>query len=182
MKLLTFLLVTTSAMLGLATPQDPMKPPAATVATRTPQITPFLWFPDKAEEAAKFYCSLFPDSKVTCASPQTVTFTLNGREFMALNGGPHYQLSPAFSMFVSCEDQQEVDRLWDALLAGGGKPTQCGWLVDRFGLSWQVIPTRLMELLQHPDADTRQRAFAAMMQMVKIDIKALEKAVAAKAK
>jgi predicted 3-demethylubiquinone-9 3-methyltransferase (glyoxalase superfamily) len=155
-----------------------MKPSAATVATSSPQITPFLWFPEKAEEAAKFYCSLFPDSKVTSASPLTVTFTLNGREFMALNGGPHYALTPAFSMFISCKDQQEVDRLWDALLAGGGKPTQCGWLVDRFGLSWQVIPKRLMELTQHADAGTRQRAFEAMMQMVKIDVAALEQAVA----
>src|SRR5262245_6133613 len=125
---LTFLLLASSALLGTSYPQDPMKSDKPPVAARlAPKITPFLWFDSKAEEAAKFYCSIFANSRITSASPQSVTFTLNGQDFMALNGGPHYRLTPAFSMFVSCKDQQEVDRLWDLLLAGGGEPSQCGW-------------------------------------------------------
>jgi len=165
-------------MLANPYPPDPMKPQSSDVTARAPKVTPFLWFDSRAEEAAKFYCSIFPNSKVTSASPQSVTFTLDGQHFMALNGGPHYQLTPAFSMFVSCKDQQEVDQLWERLLAGGGKPDHCGWLVDRYGLSWQVIPTRLMELLNHADPGTQERATAAMMKMVKIDVAALEQAVA----
>ncbi|MFY9341426.1 MAG: VOC family protein [Planctomycetota bacterium] len=156
--------------------QSPAAVPAAT------NVTPFLWFEKDAEAAAKFYCSIFPDSRLVSASPMTVTFTLEGRTFMALNGGPHYRLTPAYSMFVSCQDQQEVDALWDQLLAGGGKESQCGWLVDRFGLSWQVIPTRLMELLGDPDAGRRQRATAAMLKMQKIDVAALERAAGKTAK
>ena len=149
-------------------------------AAEGPTVTPFLWFEKGSEDAARFYCSLFPNSQIESASPQSVTFVLNGRRFMALNGGPHYALSPAYSMFVSCKDQAEVDRLWGELLKDGGKPTQCGWLTDRFGLSWQVIPLRLIELLNDPDAARRERAVAAMLKMVKIDVAALEQAVAAK--
>lgn len=142
-----------------------------------PEVVPFLWFEKDAQAAAKFYCSLFPNSAIDASSPQSVTFRLNGRTFMALNGGPHYELSPAFSMFVSCADQAEVDRYWDALLADGGKPTQCGWLVDRFGLSWQIIPKRLMELLGHSDPTTRKKATEAMLKMQKIEVAELERAI-----
>ena len=109
----------------------------------------------------------------------SVSFPLDGQDFMALNGGPHYKLSPAFSVFVSCKDQAEVDRLWDALLAGGGKPERCGWLRDRYGLSWQIIPTVLQELLGSTDPVVAQKATKAMLEMVKIDVAALQKAVAA---
>jgi len=146
------------------------------VTTIQKKITPFLWFDHQAEEAARFYCTIFARSAITSATPMSVTFTLDGQDFMALNGGPHFTFTPAISMFVTCEDQAEVDRLWEQLLAGGGKPSQCGWLVDRFGLSWQVIPKRLMELLGHADAGTRERATQAMLKMAKIDVAALDRA------
>ena len=141
-----------------------------------PQITPFLWFDNSAEEAARFYVSVFPNSKLLDVSPLTVTFEVESQRVTALNGGPHYQLSEAFSFFVACDSQDEVDRYWDALLAGGGTPSQCGWLTDRFGLSWQVIPTRLMELLSDPAPERADRVMQAMLQMVKIDLAALEAA------
>jgi predicted 3-demethylubiquinone-9 3-methyltransferase (glyoxalase superfamily) len=141
-----------------------------------PQITPFLWFDNNAEEAARFYVSVFPNSKLLDVSPLTVTFEVESQRVTALNGGPHYQLSEAFSFFVACDSQDEVDRYWDALLAGGGTPSQCGWLTDRFGLSWQVIPTRLMELLSDPAPERADRVMQAMLQMVKIDLAALEAA------
>lgn len=158
--------------------QDPMKTTSA-IASATQSPVPFLWFERDAEEAARFYCSIFPDSKIDSATPMVVNFHLAGRPFMALNGGPHYKLNPSFSMFVSCKDQPEVDRLWDHLLANGAKPDHCGWLVDRFGLSWQVIPERLLELMNHPDAATRDRATQAMLQMQKIDVAALDTAARA---
>lgn len=161
-------------------PEETSKPVTTRPTATSPTLTPFLWFESNAEEAAKFYCSIFPNSKVTKSTPQLVEFTLNGRSFMALNGGPHYRLTAAYSTFVACEDQAEVDRYWDALLAGGGKPTQCGWLEDRYGVSWQIIPKRLMELLEHRDAATRKRATDAMMKMIKIDVAELERAVATK--
>lgn len=176
MKIRTLLLVGLAAWVAVGQEQTPSQPPAASAAG--PTVIPFLWFEANAEEAAKFYCSLFQNSKIESASPQSVTFQLNGRSFMAINGGPHYKLSPAYSMFVSCQDQAEVDRLWDKLLEGGGKSMQCGWLTDRFGLTWQIIPTRLAELLNDPDPARRGRAVAAMMKMVKIDIAALDRAVA----
>ncbi len=176
MKIRSLLLVGLAALVAVAQEQTPMKPPSASAVG--PTVIPFLWFEANAEEAAKFYCSLFQNSKIESASPQSVTFQLNGRSFMAINGGPHYKLSPAYSMFVSCQDQAEVDRLWDKLLEGGGKSMQCGWLTDRFGLTWQIIPTRLAELLNDPDPARRGRAVAAMMKMVKIDIAALDRAVA----
>ncbi len=147
----------------------------------TPKITPFLWFDRDAEAAATLYCSIFENSRITNISRagdkvMSVTFELAGQRVMALNGGPHYQLSPAFSFFVSVESQAELDRTWDALLAGGGKPTRCGWLVDRYGLSWQVIPTALGELMSDPDPGRAGRAVQAMMGMVKLDIAELQRA------
>lgn len=148
-----------------------------------PKITPFLWFDSEAEAAATLYCSVFENSRITDISRagekvMSVTFELDGQRIMALNGGPHYKLTAAFSLFVSVETQAELDRTWDALLAGGGKPTQCGWLVDRFGLSWQVIPTTLMKLMGDPDPARAGRAVQAMMGMVKLDIAGLERAAA----
>ena len=111
----------------------------------------------------------------TPGSVMTANFELMGQEFMVLNGGPHYELSPAFSMFVSCESQEEVDTLWDALLEGG-RPNQCGWLQDRYGLSWQIIPTALMELMGDPDPEKSQRVMEAMLKMVKIEVPLLQAA------
>jgi two-component system sensor histidine kinase QseC len=154
------------------------------------KITTFLWFDSNAEEAATFYTSLFPDSRVTKVarwgkggpapegSVMTVSFELAGQAYIAMNGGPHYKLTPAISLFVSCESQEEVDRLWDKLLAGGGKPTACGWLDDKFGLSWQIIPDRLMERMSDPDPEKAGRVAQAMMTMQKIDIAAIERAYA----
>jgi predicted 3-demethylubiquinone-9 3-methyltransferase (glyoxalase superfamily) len=147
------------------------------------KITPFLWFNNQAEEAMNFYLSIFKNSKageVRRAGPNgpviSATFTLEGQEFFALNGGPHYQFTPAISMYVDCKDQKEVDELWSKLLEGGGKEDQCGWLRDKFGLSWQIIPTALPQLLGHKDPATAKRALEAMLKMKKIDIAELEKA------
>jgi len=147
----------------------------------SPQITPFLWFDRDAEAAAALYTSIFENSRIVETSRagervMTVTFELNGQRLMALNGGSHYQLSPAFSLFVSVDSQAELDRIWDALLAGGGEPTRCGWLVDRYGLSWQVIPTVLGKLMGDPDPARASRAVQAMMGMIKLDIAELERA------
>src|SRR5213082_1361259 len=151
------------------------------------QITPFLWFNDQAEEAMSFYTSIFKDSKVGSitrygdAGPgpkgtvMSATFQLNGQDFMALNGGPHYTFTPAISFFVSCETQAEVDELWEKLSEGGTK-LQCGWLTDKFGLTWQIIPSVLIEMLSDKDAAKAQRVMQAMLQMDKIDISALEQA------
>lgn len=146
-----------------------------------PKITPFLWFDADAEPAARLYTSIFEGSQILDVSRagdkvMSVTFELAGQRVIALNGGPHYQLTPAFSLFVSVETQAELDRYWDALLAGGGKPSRCGWLVDRYGLSWQVIPTTLGRLMSDPDAGRAGRAVQAMMGMVKLDIAELERA------
>jgi predicted 3-demethylubiquinone-9 3-methyltransferase (glyoxalase superfamily) len=145
------------------------------------KITPFLWFDGKAEEAAKFYTSIFNDAKITSVTPgpngaaMSVTFQLEGQDFFALNGGPHFTFSPAISFFVNCETQAEVDALWDKLSAGGEKQ-RCGWLKDKFGVSWQVIPTTLRRLLNDKDAAKSRRVMQAMMQMDKIDIAGLEQA------
>ena len=144
-------------------------------------ITPFLWFDTQAEEAMQFYTSIFPRSKVIAVHRNgdrvmSVTWELEGQRFMGLNAGPHFTFNEAVSFFVSCETQQEVDTLWEQLLAGGGTPTQCGWLKDRFGLSWQVIPDVLPKLLAHPDREKAGRAMQAMMGMVKIDGPALQRA------
>jgi predicted 3-demethylubiquinone-9 3-methyltransferase (glyoxalase superfamily) len=151
------------------------------------KITPYLWFDNQAEEAVNFYISLFKNSKILGinrmdeAEPGTgqkvllVTFQLDGQEFVALNGGPYFKFTEALSLFVNCEGQEEVDRLWEQLSAGG-EVQQCGWLKDKYGLSWQVIPNRLMELMQDPDPVKANRVRQAMLKMVKIDIRALEKA------
>ncbi len=147
------------------------------------KFSTFLWFDSEAEAAAKLYTSIFEGSKIRDVARsgdkvQGVTFELGGQVFIAFNGGPHYKLSPAASIFVSCETQAEVDRIWDALLSGGGKPTRCGWLEDRFGLSWQVIPTILPKLLSDPDPQRAGRALQAMLGMQKLDIAALKRAAA----
>ena len=151
------------------------------------KITPFLWYNDQAEEAAKLYTSLFKNSsigKISRYPPgvpgqegkvMTVEFTLDGQDFIAMNGGPHYSFTPAVSMFIKCDTQEEVDKLWDALTAGGSID-KCGWLRDKFGLSWQVVPNGLQELLQDKDPGRAQRAVTAMMQMEKLDIGLLEEA------
>lgn len=150
-------------------------------------ITPCLWFDGNAEEAAQLYTSLFPDSRIGKVSrspadnpstPEgavlTVEFTLAGRPFIGLNGGPEFSFTEAVSFSIDCQDQAEVDRYWDALIEGGGEPSQCGWLKDRFGVSWQVIPRQLPELLNGPDRDGARRAMEAMLQMSKIDVAKLK--------
>ena len=146
-----------------------------------PTITPFLWLDGRVGEAVDFYTSLFDDSAVIDSSPGPdgdvflATFTLGGQEFMILNGGPHYSLTPAFSMFLSLESQEEVDRYWDAL-GEGGEPGPCGWLVDRFGVSWQVIPSVLGRLMGDPDPVRAGRVRDAMLAMSKIDVAGLQAA------
>jgi len=151
------------------------------------KITPFLWFDDQAEEAAKFYASIFKNSKVgiirryTEAGPgpkgaaMSVEFQLEGEEFIALNGGPQYKFTPAISFFVNCETQQEVDDLW-ARLSEGGATNRCGWLTDKFGLSWQIVPTALGRLLADKDSRKSERVMRAMLQMTKLEIQGLERA------
>ena len=155
------------------------------------KITPFIWFIKDAETAVKRYVSLFPNSKIIGTTPapegvpgipagevMTVEFELNGQPFTALNGGPDvFEPSGQISFVIHCADQAEVDHYWDALLEDG-TPSQCGWLTDRFGVTWQVTPDRLMELMQDPDREAAQRVMDAMMQMVKLDIPTLEKAYA----
>lgn len=145
------------------------------------KITPFLWFDNTLDEALAFYLSTFRQAKVTYQQkgPDGRTFTaafeLEGQGFMGLNGGPYYQFTPAVSFFVSCADQAEVDHYWDSLL-DGGQPLQCGWLTDRFGVTWQIIPDALMRLMSDPDPARAGRVRDAMMRMVKIDVAGLEKA------
>jgi predicted 3-demethylubiquinone-9 3-methyltransferase (glyoxalase superfamily) len=147
------------------------------------KITPFLWFDGQAEEAMQFYVSVFPKSKVLSVMPgpdgkaMSVSFELEGQPFHALNGGPDFKFTPAISLFVSCETQAEVDELWERLSEGGRKD-QCGWLQDRYGLSWQIIPTALGRLLGDPDRARAGRAMNAMLQMKKIDVAGLERAAA----
>jgi predicted 3-demethylubiquinone-9 3-methyltransferase (glyoxalase superfamily) len=135
------------------------------------KITPFLWFDGKAEEAMNFYVSIFKNSKIVRAN----RFQLDGQEFLVLNGGPQFTFSPAVSFFVNCETQQEVDELWEKLSVGGEKG-RCGWLKDKYGLSWQVIPSVLGEMLHAKDAEKAKRVRKAMLQMDKIDIKSLKQA------
>lgn len=139
-------------------------------------ITPFLWFDNQAAEAAHFYTSIFPDSRILDESPMSVAFEVAGQRVMGLNGGPQFKLDEAFSLFVSCDSQTEVDRYWDALLEGGGEPSQCGWLKDRFGLSWQVIPSLLGQLLSDSDQERAGRVMQAMLGMQKIDCAGLQAA------
>jgi predicted 3-demethylubiquinone-9 3-methyltransferase (glyoxalase superfamily) len=144
-------------------------------------ITPFLWFDDKAEEAMNFYVSIFKNSKIVSTMPGPDgtllggTFELNGQEFMVLNGGPMYRFTPAISLFVKCETQAEVDDYWEKLTEGGSEEP-CGWLKDKYGLSWQIIPNALGELIGHPDREKAGRALQAMLQMKKIEIAVLQAA------
>lgn len=153
------------------------------------KITPCLWFDGQAEQAASFYVTLLPDSRIEtilrspadtpsgpAGSVLTVEFTLAGTKYLALNGGPEFAFNEAVSFQIHCEDQGEVDRLWAALKEGGTE-IACGWIKDRWGLAWQIVPNRLQELIKHPDPDKARRAMEAMMTMVKIDIAALERAV-----
>jgi predicted 3-demethylubiquinone-9 3-methyltransferase (glyoxalase superfamily) len=152
-----------------------------------PKITPFLWFDGQAEEAMNFYVSIFKNSKVGKVSrygeggpgpkgaAMSVTFQLEGQEFMALNGGPHFSFTPAISLFVNCETQQEVDELWEKLSEGGEK-SRCGWVKDKFGLSWQIIPSALGRMLQDKDAKKARSVMQAMLQMNKIEIDGLQRA------
>jgi predicted 3-demethylubiquinone-9 3-methyltransferase (glyoxalase superfamily) len=151
------------------------------------KITPFLWFDGQAEEAMHFYVSIFKNSKVVSVSRygdagpgpkgsvMSATFQLEGQTFYALNGGPQYTFTPAISLFVNCETQQEVDELWEKLLQGG-RPNRCGWLQDKYGLSWQIIPNTLGKMLQDKDPEKSKRVMQAMLQMDKIDIKRLQQA------
>ncbi|MFD7731171.1 VOC family protein [Kitasatospora phosalacinea] len=152
------------------------------------KITTFLWFDDQAEQAAEFYTSVFEYGRVTDVqryseagpgepgSVMLVSFELFGQEFLALNGGPEFTFNEAVSLQVDCADQAEVDRYWELLTADGGSPGPCGWLKDRYGLSWQIVPRRMTELLSDPDPDRTRRATAAMLQMGKLDVAALEAA------
>lgn len=146
------------------------------------KVTPFLWFDGTAEEAANFYVSLFDDAKVLNVSSGPdgkaflVSFQLAGQEYYALNGGPHYTLNPAFSLYVHCKTQEEVDHYWETLCANGGQESQCGWLVDKFGLSWQIIPDALGELMGDPNPHKAGAVMQAMLQMQKIDIAGLRRA------
>ena len=150
---------------------------------------PCLWFDGKAEEAAAFYTSLLPNSSIdkvwrspadTPSGPAgmvlTVDFTLNGQHYQGLNGGPDFSFNESVSFVIECEDQAEVDRLWEALTADGGEPGPCGWLKDRFGLSWQIVPRQLNELVGDPDPDRARRAMEAMLEMGKIDVAELQRA------
>jgi len=151
------------------------------------KITPFLWFDNNAEEAVNLYLSIFKNSKITKVarygdagpgprgSVMTIAFQLEGQDFIALNGGPMFKFTEAISLSVDCKTQQEVDELWEKLSAGG-QPGQCGWLKDKFGLSWQIVPSALVEMLQDKDAEKSKRVMQAMMQMRKIDIARLRQA------
>ena len=153
------------------------------------KIYPFLWYAKEAEEAATFYASVFPNSRVDRVmtmqsespsgppgSVKVVDFTLFGQKFQAMTAGPHHDFNDAISMFVECDDQAELDRYWTALLSNGGQPQACGWLIDRFGLRWQIVPAVLVKMMADPDPVRSKRASDAMLQMIKLDIAELEKA------
>ena len=154
------------------------------------QITPMLWFDKEAEDAAKFYCSVFKNSKILGLTRNleggggggakgdvlTVQFRLGDQEYVALNGGPHFKFTEAISLMIHCKDQKEVDYYWEKLIAGGGQESMCGWLKDKYGLSWQVTPTVLLEMISDKDRKKAQRAFSAMLQMRKLDIGKLKEA------
>ncbi|HEX6314554.1 MAG TPA: VOC family protein [Gemmatimonadaceae bacterium] len=153
------------------------------------KIYTHLWYAKEAEEAARFYCSIFPDSRVERVTPllsespsgppgsvKVVDFTLFGQRFQAITAGPHHEFNDAISIVVACDDQAELDRYWNALLAGGGKPQACGWLIDRYGLRWQIVPRIFDEMMAGEDPARSKRVTDAMLKMVKLDIAALEKA------
>lgn len=179
---------------GLRTSQLAERPPHFDNLMQ--KITPFLWFNDNAEEAAKFYTSIFKKSKLgtiarydkagekvsgrSSGSVMTVEFQIAGQDFIALNGGPMFKFNEAVSFVVNCKTQKEVDYYWKKLTAGGGKAGQCGWLKDKFGVSWQVVPTELNKLMNSKDAVKSQRVMEAMLKMVKLDLKKLKAAYAGK--
>jgi predicted 3-demethylubiquinone-9 3-methyltransferase (glyoxalase superfamily) len=153
------------------------------------KIVPNLWFDGQAEQAAEFYVSLFPNSRIDKVNdaaadfpsgrkgdPLTVDFTLDGQRYTGLNGGPDFTFDESISLLIECADQAEVDQYWEALVAGGGEHGPCGWLKDRFGLSWQVVPGRLQELLDDPDRNAAERTMEAMLKMGKLDVAELERA------
>ena len=153
------------------------------------KIYTHLWYAKDADEAAKFYASIFPNSRVDRVTPllsespsgppgsvKVVDFTLFGQRFQAMTAGPHHEFNDAISMVVSCDDQAELDRYWNALLAGGGKPQACGWLIDKYGLRWQIVPAKFDEMMRDTDKTRSKRVTDAMLKMVKLDIGALEKA------
>lgn len=153
------------------------------------ELSTCLWYAKGAEEAARFYASILPNSSVnevhtlpadTPSGPEgsvvVVDFTLMGRPYMAMEAGPHHDFNDAMSMFVTCETQEEIDRYWEALQAGGGRPVQCGWLIDRWGVRWQICPRQLLEMEKSPDKAAARRAIQAMMEMVKLDIAELQRA------
>jgi predicted 3-demethylubiquinone-9 3-methyltransferase (glyoxalase superfamily) len=153
------------------------------------KIYPFFWYAKEAEEAAKFYASVFPNSRVDRVvtmqsespsgppgSVKVVDFTLFGQKFQAMTAGPHHDFNDAISMVVECDDQAELDRYWSALLSNGGQPQACGWLIDRFGLRWQIVPAVLVKMMADPDPVRSKRVSDAMLQMIKLDIAELEKA------
>ena len=159
------------------------------VAPERTKIYPFFWYAKEAEEAAKFYASVFPNSRVDRVvtmqsespsgppgSVKVVDFTLFGQKFQAMTAGPHHDFNDAISMVVECDDQAELDRYWSALLSNGGQPQACGWLSDRFGLRWQIVPAALVKMMADPDPVRSKRVSDAMLQMIKLDIAELEKA------
>jgi predicted 3-demethylubiquinone-9 3-methyltransferase (glyoxalase superfamily) len=158
------------------------------MATISQKITPFLWFDTEAEEAVNFYTSIFKDAKIDevmrvgdagpgpKGSVLTISFEIAGMKFVALNGGPQYKFTPAVSFMINCETQEEIDHYWDRLLDGGGTTQACGWLTDKYGLSWQVTPVVLFKMLNDPDREKSGRAMKQMMEMVKLDIAPLQKA------
>lgn len=148
------------------------------VKVKVQGVTPFLWFEKDAEKAAAFYATVFQGARVVRTSAMGCEFEVAGQRIMALNGGPTYELTPAFSLFVSVKTQAQVDALWKRLAANGGQESRCGWLVDKFGVSWQIIPERLTDLLGHKDPEVTQAATAAMLKMGKIEIADLDAAVA----
>ena len=148
-----------------------------------PKVTPFLMFNDQLEAAIAFYTATFPDSEIKNVArtgkdgPITsAEFVIGGQSFMGYNGGPHFKFSEGFSLFVDCEDQQEVDEYWDKLVRAGATPSQCGWITDPFGITWQIVPRRFMELIRDKNPKKVQAVIAAMMKMVKLDVAALERA------
>ena len=154
-----------------------------------PKIYTHLWYSKEAEQAAAYYVSIFPDSRVDgvwalqAESPsgppgtvKVVDFTLSGQRFQAMTAGPHNDFNDAISLVVECDDQAELDRYWNAFVAGGGKPQACGWIIDRFGVRWQIVPSRLDELMRDPDPSRSRKVAEAMLKMVKLDIAALEAA------
>jgi len=160
----------------------------AKATTGPAKIFTFLWYAKEAEQAAQFYASVFPDSRVDRVwtmpsdspsgppgSVKLVDFTVLGQRFQAMTAGPHHDFNDAISLVVMCDDQAELDRYWNALLEGGGKPQACGWLIDRFGVRWQITPTKLDELMRDPDRARAKKVSDAMLSMVKLDIAALEK-------